>query len=219
MKTVKQPTYTNDLEGDIARWDERDIVFARKDLFRYFGEDTEQFKGYYQMHPEHFAFDQKISRRKPLGSDNPMDAPMFAAQFDFLDELGLEKMVDGEPAEVKEVLNPGAAASKVRAAARMYGADLVKIGPLNQQWTYSHAGCTMGNRVGYPFWGEPIDLSHHMHAIGMGFRMDLHLLASAPFFPDPGCHRAGLCHQRLGSGPPRALYPPNGLFSQGAPFQ
>jgi reductive dehalogenase len=183
MKKVKLHAYSKDIAGEITRQDERDIVFARKDLFRYFGEDSEQFKTYYQAHPEHLDFDRRISQRKPLGADNPIDAPMFAAQFSFLDELGLESMVDGEPAGEKLKLDPQAASSKIKAAARLYGADLTRIGPLNQEWTYSHVGCTIGNHEGYPEWGSSIDLSHHTHAIAMGFCMDLDLLASAPYFP------------------------------------
>lgn len=183
MKTVRLPTYSKNISGEIARQDERDIVFARKDLFRYFGEDSEQFKTYYQTHPEHLDFDRKVSQRKSLGADNPMDAPMFAAQFDFLDHLGLESMVDGEPAGVKQKLGTQAASSKIKAAARLFGADLTRIGPLKREWLYSHTGCTIGNREGYPDWGSPIDLSHQSYAIAMGFRMDLDLLASAPYFP------------------------------------
>ncbi|MBM3137287.1 MAG: 4Fe-4S dicluster domain-containing protein [Chloroflexi bacterium] len=183
MKKVKLPTYSRDLTGSIERFDERDIVFARQDLFRYFGLNSQQFSKYYRDHPEHLDFDRRISQRKPLGADNPLDAAMFATQFSFLDELGLESMVDGEPANQKQKLEPQAASCKIKAVARLYGADLTKIGPLKQEWTYSSVGCTIGNCEGYPIWGSPIDLSHHTHAIGMGFRMDLDLLACAPFFP------------------------------------
>jgi ferredoxin len=108
---------------------------------------------------------------------------MFNAQFSFLDDLGLECMVDGKPASVKQMLDPQPASCKVKASALLYGADLVRIGPLKQEWTYSHAGCTIGNREGYPAWGSPIDLSHHSQAIAMGFRMDLDMLSNAPYFP------------------------------------
>lgn len=183
MSTSGEPTYIKDIAGEIQRWDERDIVFARKDLFRYFGDKTDQFKAYYQDHPEHIKFDKQISKQKPLGADNLVDTPMFAAQFAFLDDLGEEKMVDGEPSLEKQIISEDRAKEKVKSAARMYGADMVKIGPLKQEWTYSNVGCTIGNSNGYPRWGAPINLSNHQHAIAMGFRMDLDLLSSAPFFP------------------------------------
>lgn len=183
MRMVKEPTYREDAVGEIQRWDERDIVFARKDLFRYFGPDTEQFKTYFRAHPESLSYDKAISLQKPLGADNPIDAPMFTTQFAFMDELGTEIMVDGEPGNNKTDISPAEANKKIKAAAALYGADMVKTGQLKQEWTYSHVGCTIGNHSGYQPWGTPIDLSHHTNAIAMGFKMDLDLLACAPYFP------------------------------------
>lgn len=183
MKHARLPTYSKDLIGEITRFDERDIVFARQDLFRHFGVGSEQHSAYYHAHPELLDFDRKISQRKSLGADNPEDKPMFTAQFSFLDDLGLEFMVDGTPAKGKQRLDQLSASLKVKEAAKLFGADLVRIGPLKQEWTYSHVGCTIGNREGYPQWGSRIDLSHHNQAIVMGFRMDLGLLACAPYFP------------------------------------
>lgn len=183
MKVTEDPTYISCVAGKIQRVDERETVFARKDLFRFFGENSAQFITYYRDHPEHLQFDKKISRLKPLGANHPLDAPMFEAQFSLMDELGKEEMVDGAPAQKKQLLSNEDASSKVKATARMYGADLVKIGPLRPNWTYSHIGCSLGNRSGYATWGAPINLNHHTHAIAMGFHMDLSLLASAPHFP------------------------------------
>jgi hypothetical protein len=39
-KRVEAPTYEQDRVGAIQHWDERDILFARHDLFREFGPDT-----------------------------------------------------------------------------------------------------------------------------------------------------------------------------------
>jgi ferredoxin len=183
MKKSAKPSYLKDIITVIERCDERDIVFARQDLFRHFGINSDQFKIYYKNHPHELEYDRKISQSKPLGGGNLLDAPMFGAQFELLNVLGLEIMVDGEPANKKEILEPDRASLKIKALAEHYGADLVKIGPLRQEWTYSHVGCTNGNREGYPQWGEPIDLSHHTHAISLGFHMNLQLLACAPRFP------------------------------------
>ena len=177
------PTYSQDIVNEIKRYDEREIVFARQDLFRYFGIHSKQFEAYYKNHPQELDYDRKISQSKPLGAGYPLNAPMFGAQFEFLNDLGLENMVDGEPANKKLIFEPVNASQKIKALAKLYGADLVKIGPLKQEWTYSNVGCTLGNRDGYPKWGAPIDLSEHTHAISMGFRMDLDLLACAPHFP------------------------------------
>jgi len=183
MMKATEPTYIKDVIKDIERFDERGIVFARQDLFRYFGIHSEQFGAYYKSRPQELDYDRKISQSKPLGANNPLDAPMFGAQFQFLDDLGLESMVDGEPANKKVIFHPSNASQKIKALAKLFGADLVKIGPLKQEWSYSHVGCTIGNRKGYPEWGTPIDLSRHTHAISMGFHMNLDLNACAPYFP------------------------------------
>lgn len=183
MKFTEKPTYVPDIKGTISRIDERDIVFARQDLFRIFVEDSPVFEEYYLKHPEHLKFDRKISRKPPLGSSDPEHAPLFRSQFEIMDRIGTENIVDGKPAEKKVYFPREDASRMVKSASIKFGADKVTIGPLRQEWTYSHAGCTLGDREGYEKRGTPIDLSHHYSAVSMGFRMDLDLLASAPHFP------------------------------------
>ena len=101
MRHTNNPTYVKDIVEDIQRVDERDIMFARQDLFRYFGEDSEAFNEYYRNNPEQLEFDKKISRSVPLGGNNPDDAPIFRSQFKLIDRLGLEEVVDGAPAKKK----------------------------------------------------------------------------------------------------------------------
>lgn len=183
MRHTNNPTYVKDIVEDIQRVDERDIMFARQDLFRYFGEDSEAFNEYYRNNPEQLEFDKKISRSVPLGGNNPDDAPIFRSQFKLIDRLGLEEVVDGAPAKKRLKFTEDQAAEKVKAIAKMFGADLVNIGPLKREWTYSYTGCTLGDQKGFLPRGAEIDLSRHPHAIVLGFHMDLRLLASAPYFP------------------------------------
>jgi reductive dehalogenase len=183
LLTKIKPTYYTDLEGSITRMDERDIVFARQDLFRYFGKDSTQFKGYYAEHPQYLSYDERISKAKPLGGINYVDAPMFRSQFQFIDRIGTEEFVDGSPSNRKISISPDRAADKIRALGKLLGADLVRTGPLDQRWTYSYMGCTIGNKDGYKSWGTVIDLTHHKNAVALGFKMNLDLLASAPHFP------------------------------------
>ncbi|MBN1967574.1 MAG: hypothetical protein JW910_23160, partial [Anaerolineae bacterium] len=124
--------------GAIERWDERDIVFARHDLFRYFGTDSPQYKSYYAAHPDKLAYDARISKQPGLGRTGGIDEPMFSAQFDIMDKISPNAFVDGEPAPNKIEIPPDRAARKVKALARVLGADLVGTGPLRQEWVYSH---------------------------------------------------------------------------------
>jgi ferredoxin len=179
----KVPTYEKDIVGEIKRWDERDILFARKDLFRYFGTHSPEYKAYYEAHPEYLEYDTKIGSLPELGRTGGVDAPMFEAQFAATVHLGMESVVDGEPAPEKAEIPPGRAAYKVKSLARYLGADLVKIGPLRQEWVYTHVGRSRGGREGYPKWGSPIDLSHHHTAVALGLQMDYALSQTGPDFP------------------------------------
>lgn len=179
----KRPTYEIDIKGDIDRFDERDMLFARQDLIRSFGVDSEQYKKYFSQHPDAEKFHTKLSKKQPLGGLNPSDAPMFCAQFKLIDMLGTESIVAGEPAKAKVEFTPERARQKIKNTARTYGADLMGVGPLRQEWIYSHVGSTGGDQPGYKQWGTPIDLSKHSSAIAMGFHMDIDLLRSAPHFP------------------------------------
>jgi len=182
-KEVAVPTYEQDKVGEIKRWDERDIVFARKDFFRYFDTDSPEYRAYYEAHPEHLGYDTKVGHMPGLGRTGGVDKPMFEAQFATVSKVGLESFVDGEPAPHRTEIPPQRAAKKVKALARFLGADLVKIGPLRQEWVYTHVGRSVGNKEGYVPWGTPIDLSHHTNAIAMGFQMDYRMTRTSPDFP------------------------------------
>lgn len=182
-KRVDEPTYGRDIIGEIRQWDERDIVFARTDLFDFFGKNSPEYRTYYEAHPEYLEYDAKLSQLYGLGKTGGLDTPMFSAQFAAIDDVGAEAFVDGQPAPRMSEIPPARAAEKLKAFAHLLGADLVGIGPLRQEWVYSHVGRSLGNREGFLPWGTPIDLSHHSHAIAMGFRMDYELIQSAPDFP------------------------------------
>lgn len=183
MAKVQVPTYEKDIVGEIERWDERDILFARKDLFRYFDPDGPEHKAYYEAHPEYLEYDARIGYLPELGRTGSVDNPMFESQFAATVWLGMESVVDGEPAAEKSGFPPERAAHKVKSMARYLGADLAKIGPLRQEWVYSHVGRSRGGREGYPKVGTPIDLSCHHTAMAMGFRMDYRLSVTGPDFP------------------------------------
>ena len=183
MKKANRPTYVKEIVGHIEQWDERDILFARRDLFRCFGPDSPEYVAYYEGHPEHLAYDTKIDHMPGLGSRGGIDVPMFDAQFEMIKKIAPFSFVDGQPAPHKTEISPQRAAEKVKALARLLGADLVGIGPLHQKWVYSYVGRSFGNSEGFQQWGAPIDLSHHANAVALGFQMDYDLIQSAPNFP------------------------------------
>lgn len=177
-----QPTYVRDIVGEITRWDERDIVFSRSDLFRFLGAGSAEHNAYYEGHPELLEYDAKTSQMPGLGRTGGVDTPMFAAQFEVIGAMGSETLVDGAPAPHKADIPPERATKKVKAFARFLGADLVGIGPLRQEWVYTHVG-RAPHGEGYLPVGTPIDLSQHTNAIALGFRMDYDLVQCSPDFP------------------------------------
>ncbi len=182
-RDVDAPTYEQDRVGNVKRWDERDIVFARKDLFRYLGTDSPEYKAYYEAHPEWLEYDTKVGDMPGLGRTGaPADGPMFGVQFAAAHKIGGEDFVDGEAAPDKVEIAPQRAALKVKEIARFLGADLAKIGPLRQEWTYTHVG-RGANREGLLPLGTPIDLGHHTNAIAMAFQMDYPTARTGPDFP------------------------------------
>ncbi len=180
VKKVDEPTYVKDIVGNVKKWDERDIVFARVDLFNYFGPDSQKYKAYYEVHPEYLEYDEKMGQGPGLGRTGGVDIPMFEAQFEVIGKVGAEFIVDGEKAHEKASISPERASRKVKTYARFLGADMVKIGPLRQEWIYSHVGRLHESPQ---YWGTPIDLSNHCNAIAMGFQMNYNLIKSAPDFP------------------------------------
>ena len=76
-------------------------------------------------------------------------------------------------------LSPIVAATKVKAFARLLGADLVGIGPLRQAYVYTNIGRTFYGQT----YGEPITLAHP-NAISLGIRMNVAgLNRTSPGFP------------------------------------
>ncbi len=177
-RTVAQPTYCQDIVGEIRQVDERDIVFARSDLYRVSGEGSSGFQEYYAQHPEWLDIDIKTNRMPGLGRTGDIDSPMMDAQFAAIQSLRHFGSAENAKNEPGTSIIPYRAAQKIKTLARFMGADLVRIGPLRQEWVYSHIGRAASGQV-----GKPIDLTHHTHAIAMGFRMDHDLIQHAPDFP------------------------------------
>lgn len=180
---VSEPTYFKDIVGNIYQWDERDIVFARTDLFEYFGEDSQAFREYYARHPELLDYDKKVNKRNNMGKTGGIDKPMFEAQFEVADKISPEFFVDGKPADYQITMLPARANEKIKALAYFLGADLVGIGPLRQEWVYSHSARSHGDIEGFVPRGTRNDFKHHTNAIAIAVRQDYELIQSAPDFP------------------------------------
>ncbi len=186
---TERPTY--EVVGDLARFDERDTVFARERLTP--GSPEEQ--AYHAAHPELIEVDRRIARfiqavNRPEESGDQLDAAFYRATFGPIAGLALPDVVDGEVAPRRVEVGPDEMAARIKAVARRLGAADVRIGPLNPAWVYSHRGSPPffadyrpnpphyeGAPAGYRDlrWGDPIELPHQ-YAISMAFAQDLGLM-------------------------------------------
>ena len=158
------------------RFDERDNVFARFDL----KPDTEFYNEYYTAHPELKAIDDKIRTLPGLGAHaSGADSSMFYSAAELMLKIGSPEYVDGVPSGKKIVLSPERAAQKVKAFARLLGADLTGISELNQAHVYSNRG--RQKYLDQEPWGMKIEVPHK-YAISLGFKEDLQMVRTGPHF-------------------------------------
>ena len=168
--------------GEVKRWDERAIVFARN---RYLQPGTEEYQEFYSEHPE---WEESDARRRekggPLGAmgsiDHPHEGPNRAA----LLASGLLTMQLATPDKVKLQprgpgldLGPEEATERVKGYARHVGADLVGIAELDPRWIYSHRGMALA--MAGEEWGAEIRVGHR-YAIVFAKEMSRDMIGPAP---------------------------------------
>jgi hypothetical protein len=159
------------ITGDVKRFDERDVVFARNRTIR---PGSEQFKAYYQMRPEYEEFDAaRRDKGGPLGQpgiiDRPKDRPNIAATFSSQGiALHLSPPEAYQPAAHPELkgqrveMSPQEASQRVRGYTLNIGAKLVGVTEINPLWVYSHRGEIF--RENWEEWGQPIEVHHKLAA-------------------------------------------------------
>ncbi len=178
--------------GKIRRFDERDLVFARNRTLR---PGTEQYKTYYDQHPEREAPDaqrrEKGGATGPVGKiDHPnsgFEVAMTAACLSIPHYLSSPPMVKpGAHPMAKQFAKFGSpfdaleATRRVKGFAKKLGADLVGVTPINPNWIYSHRGEIFNEN--WEDWGRPIELKHK-YAIVFAEEMDRDLTMTSPHTP------------------------------------
>ncbi|HSG29646.1 MAG TPA: reductive dehalogenase domain-containing protein, partial [Candidatus Krumholzibacterium sp.] len=179
-------------EGEIARFDERDTVFSREALV--YGSPDEL--DYHAAHPELLEVDRKlarfiVSKMEGGGDTDRLARAIYESHFMTSAALALPDQVDGTPAPDRMELSPEEAAGRIKRFAAAIGADDVRIGPLRQEWVYSHRGSRPFFREGFrnePYYkgipdgyqgrayGESIRLDHP-NAVSLAFAQDRELIA------------------------------------------
>ena len=170
--------------GKVARFDERDQVFARNETLH---PDREEYNLYYDTHPElKERDDQRRAKGGDLGkpgsidSKHPSNVSMLFSSF----EMGriLEPNAVNVPPQENETvaIDPKRATEIVKGYARQLGADLVGVCEIDPSWIYSHRGeIHMDN---WQDWGREIhaDLPY---AVVIATEMDHKMVIGAPHTP------------------------------------
>jgi reductive dehalogenase len=192
---VEKPTY--EVVGPLERLDERDTVFAREILTP--GSPAE--KEYHARHPELVEIDRRLARFIQRKIDNPPEVPedplneaFYEATFGSVAPLAQPDAVDGPVDSYRVEVDPVEMSRRIKIIARHLGAHLVRIGPLNPAWVYTHRGVRpffedyradpplfTGVPEGYQGlrYGDPIEINHR-YAISMAFPQDLRGVDTTP---------------------------------------
>ena len=177
------------MEGEVARADEREHVFARN---RSLQPGSAQYREFYRDHPTLEAGD---ARRRAIGGplgrpgsiDRPAESPNMAATFASLNiPIILSEADKVNPRQhpvfqgKKTTLSPQEATVRVKGYSLKIGADMVGITRLDPRWIYSHRGEIFHEN--WQDWGRPIDSSHNF-AIVFAQEMSLEMIATGPHTP------------------------------------
>jgi ferredoxin len=159
--------------GELERFDERDNVQARNTL----EPGSPSYIEFYARHPEWEARDAVTRELSKKMVGNPLDLPFFHQLIGAVAQRGMEDQVDGPVAPQKLALSAERAAEKIKGFARFMGADLVRTGPLNPAFVYTHIGKTWRDPA-RPY-GAPITLTHQ-HAISIAIGITPELIKTGP---------------------------------------
>jgi len=186
-----EPTY--EIVGEIERFDERDTVFSREALVPGSAGEIE----YHRRNPGLAEVDSQLSKfilSKMDGSEDVdrLARAVYESHFIPPAALALPDMVDGTPESTRVEWDREDASVRIKEFARRLGADDVRIGPLRQEWVYSHKGSRPFFREEYvnpPYfsgipedyrgrlYGDSLELDHPT-AISLAFRQDREMTAT-----------------------------------------
>jgi ferredoxin len=171
---IDNPKY--EVVGNLERFDEIDQIMARGEMVP----DGELWKSYYKEHPERESQGRRWAELPRMGDGGHLlDRLIIASRIWTINKLGRDEFVDGEPSSKRIDIDPKRASEKLKGIAKSSGAVLVRAGPLNPAWIYSHIG---RSRQGCQDYGTPINLAHN-NAIVVAIPLDRAMVDSAPHAP------------------------------------
>ncbi len=173
-REIENPKY--EITEELERFDERDQIMVRGMMVP----DDELWKRYYGEHPEGEDQGRQWAQMHRMGEGaHPLDTRIEGSIIWTVNHLAGEDVVDSKPAPKAVNMKPERASEKLKGIARNLGAKLVRVGPLNPAWVYSHVGRL---HVGDKYYGTLINLPHQ-HAIVVALPLDRALIDCAPHAP------------------------------------
>ncbi|QNO14695.1 4Fe-4S dicluster domain-containing protein [Alkalicella caledoniensis] len=156
----------------MKRFDERDTIFAR---FSY-KEGSPEYEDYYKRNPDIKEADDKMRQPPfPYGEGTatftPLNSAIAGATFRFLADVS--KFSEGEINPQKVEIEPAVITKKLKGLAKFYGAQLVGVTKLKEEYYYSHRGRKAEN------YGEEVH-NIHKYAIVFATEMDKDMINRAP---------------------------------------
>ena len=145
------------------RFDERDIMFARIN----YEPGTDIYENYYKKNPEKKEFDDFL-RSLPgfmveeAFSFDPLNSALVNGTYNFLSDL--KQHADGKPSEDVYKVDKDLLSKKLKSIAKYYGADLVGITEMQEEFYYTHRGREPKNH------GQEVT---NTHKYGIAFAVEL----------------------------------------------
>ncbi len=158
----------------MKRFDERDIMFARMS----YKEGSQQYEDYYKRNPEKKEIDDSFRKMPDLMGEgtatfDPINSPIGVSAFRFLGDI--KGLSEGKVNFKKTETNPDEITKKLKGLAKYYGADLVGITRMKEEFYYSHRGRGLA-------YGEEIN-TFHKYGIVFAVEMDRDMINRAPSLP------------------------------------
>lgn len=121
------------------RVDERTTMFARMN----YQPDSDNYKDYYEQHPEHKTIDDELRSMPNLLSEgtstyHPQVAPFADAGFATLNRIG--HLAEGEKASTETDIDPKIMTQRIKEMLKFLGASHVGVCEMKEEFYYSHRG-------------------------------------------------------------------------------
>ncbi len=146
-------------------------MFARMS----YQEGSQQYDDYYKRNPEKKEIDDSLRKMPDLMGEgtatfDPLNSPIGVATFGFLSDI--KKLSVGKVNQKMTETDPIEMTKKLKGLAKYYGADLVGITKVKEEFYYS-------NRGRGSVYGDEIN-TFHKYAIVFAVEMELDMINRAP---------------------------------------